>query len=311
MTTCHFKNVLSTFDGISVAQIALQRAGITYDNYYASEINEPSMRVTQRNFPGTYQVGDVRGYPLTWLPPLDFLFGGSPCQDISGMNMYKLGLLGDKSSLFYRFHQLWQLYKPKYFFLENVTGNKEATEQITRIMGVRPVKLCSSLVSAQHRNRYYWTNIKLNTLPANKGILLQDILEPTVGEEYFITPGREAFVRRQIAKAKGFAGIDQPKTGALLRRHNESWSGDYVTQGGRVRKLTPIEWERLQTIPDNYTAGENEIERYRMLGDSWTADIIAHFLKNIGNGTKTVRPKGSRKPETVLSQLEMFTGLQA
>src|SRR6185369_569934 len=169
----HSMDVLSMFDGISCLQIALERAEIKVDKYYASEINRNSIKVTQRHYPKTIQLGNVNDVDFNVLRGVRLLAGGSPCQDISALNKRQQGLKGRKSSLFYKFLEAKEALGPNIeWLLENVSGN--ATEEISRALGRKPIKLDSRLVSAQTRKRLYWTNIPVNSLPKNKNILLTD-----------------------------------------------------------------------------------------------------------------------------------------
>jgi len=182
-------NVFSAFDGMSCGQIALRRTGIQYDNYYASEIKKHAIKVTQHNFPNTIQLGDIRNIKASDLPKIDLLIGGSPCQDFSSANAVRAGLKGEKSSLFYEYYRLLQELKPKFFLLENVRMDKKSYEIISRLMNTYPVNINSSRVSAQLRNRFYWTNIgpadydlfgfRKSTIPQpkDKHINLCDIIE--------------------------------------------------------------------------------------------------------------------------------------
>ena len=294
-------NVLSLFDGMSCGQIALERAAIKVKNYYASEIDKPAINVARYNYPEMTSFGDVNelffyhntGFEIkngdSWLNvpydgEIDLLIGGSPCQDISNLSKFKLGLEGEKSSLFYQYWRMWQETKPKYFLLENVAGNKSAIDSITKLMGVKPIRICSSWVSAQTRMRYYWTNIPVNTLPKRTNTRLVDILEKNVDEKYFLKDGRLKWLlgasgRRSLKKR--FVGIDTELAGCITKRSEGSWNCTYVTQNDRIRTLTPIEYERLQTVPDNYTACVIDKHRYEMLGNGWTVDIIAHILKHM------------------------------
>ena len=280
-------NVLSLFDGMSCGQIALDRIGIKVHNYYASEIEKKSMQVTMFNYPNTIQLGSVVDIKGEQLPEIDLLIGGSPCQDISNLNKFKEGLDGSKSSLFYQYWRMWQETKPKYFLLENVAGNKSAIASITKLMGVRPIKICSSWVCAQTRMRYYWTNIPVNTLPKKTNTRLTDILQEDVDEKYFLKDGRLKWLlgsSGQRSLNKRFVGIDTDLAGCITKRSEGSWNCTYVTQNNRLRTLTPIEYERLQTVPDNYTACVDDKFRYEMLGNGWTVDIICHILKHIPSG---------------------------
>lgn len=296
-------NVLSLFDGMSCGQIALERAEIKVDNYFASEIEAESIKVTQFNYPKTIQLGDIKNISYTnggieidesfskirvIGASIDLIIGGSPCQDISNLSKFQLGLDGEKSSLFY---QYWRLYtevkkvNPKVLFLlENVAGNKEAIRSITKIMGVRPIKISSNWVSAQNRMRYYWTNIPVNSLPSKKRITLGDILQKNVDERYFLKEGRLKWLTSESGAksvSKRFTGIDPDKAGCLTKRGEKSWNCTYVTQNNKIRTLTPIEYERLQTVPDNYTSIVEDKFRYEMLGNGWTVDIVSHIFKHI------------------------------
>ena len=280
-------NVLSLFDGISCGQIALDISQIKYDTYYSSEIDSKAMSVTNYNYPNTIQLGSVVDIKGEQLPEIDLLIGGSPCQDISNLNKFKEGLDGSKSSLFYQYWRMWQETKPKYFLLENVAGNKSAIASITKLMGVRPIKICSSWVCAQTRMRYYWTNIPVNTLPKKTNTRLTDILQEDVDEKYFLKDGRLKWLlgsSGQRSLNKRFVGIDTDLAGCITKRSEGSWNCTYVTQNNRLRTLTPIEYERLQTVPDNYTACVDDKFRYEMLGNGWTVDIICHILKHIPSG---------------------------
>ena len=165
-------NVLSLFDGISCGQIALERAGIKVDNYYASEIKPIAIKVTQAHYPNTIQLGDVTKIEAKELPKIDLLIGGSPCQDFSCANLTRNGLEGEKSSLFYHYLRLLRELKPKYFLLENVKMKKADEAKINELLGVEPIAINSKLLSAQNRPRLYWTNIPNIVAPDDKGINL-------------------------------------------------------------------------------------------------------------------------------------------
>ena len=169
-------NVLSLFDGISCGQIALERAGIKVDKYFACEIKPIAIKVTQTNYPNTIQLGDVTKVTGEDLPKIDLLIGGSPCQDFSKANIVKDGLQGQKSSLFYQYLRLLKELSPKYFLLENVVMKKEDQDTISNLLGVQPIMIDSKLVSAQSRQRLYWTNIPNITIPEDKGITLESVL---------------------------------------------------------------------------------------------------------------------------------------
>jgi site-specific DNA-cytosine methylase len=282
-------NVVSFFDGISCAQVALERASIPVDKFFACEIATEPIKVTQHNYPRTIQLGDVRNVHYKDLGvDVQLIAAGSPCQDISNLSKFKLGLDGDKSSLFFEFWRMWQEIREDnpnvYFLLENVAGNKSAIATITKLMGKRPIKISSNWVSAQNRMRYYWTNIPVNTLPIKKRLSLTDILEKNVDEKYFLTEGRLKWLTGESglkSQKKRFAGIDREKADCLTVRGEKSWNCNYVTDNGRIRTLTPVEYERLQTLPDGYTSIIEDSHRYEAIGNGWTIDIISHILKHM------------------------------
>jgi len=276
-------NVLSLFDGMSCGQIALERANVSVCRYFASEIEQQSIKVTQSNFPNTIQLGDIYQVNSNDLPKIDLIIGGSPCQDISNLSKFKLGLDGNKSSLFYQYWRMWQETKPKYFLLENVVGNKKAIRTITKLMGVRPIKISSNWVSAQNRMRYYWTNIPVNSVPEKKRIKLKDILEENVDEKYYQNDGWLKWWQKnsEFQLAKGYSTLNADIAACLTKRMYASWNGNFIQDKKGIRRLTPIECERLQTVPDKYTEAADDKYRYEMLGNGWTVDIIAYILKHI------------------------------
>lgn len=421
-------NVLSLFDGMSCGQIALNRLGISYDNYFASELDKYAIKVTQNNFPNTVQLGDVTKVnvradgiyvgddilteeKISKVIP-DLLIGGSPCQGFSFAGK-QLNFEDPRSKLFFEYVRILneiRKYNPSILFLlENVKMKKEYQDIISEHMGCEPIKINSALVSAQNRERLYWTNIPVNSMPEDKGILLKDVIEygevdrskslcieanyhkggneemylnksrrqivynvgriigrrlnsEGVREDYnknisltqcleirrdnnksnclttvdkdnvlsFLPPGRYENIYNTTGGAiRGrYDGTDKIKQQLEIRKDGKSnalttVSKDslcvqigkavdinghdilkrvYSTEGksptlntmGRgnrepkiatdekhYRKLTPIECERLQTVPDNYTACVSNSQRYKMLGNGWTVDVICHLLKNI------------------------------
>lgn len=289
-------NVLSLFDGMSCGMIALDRLGIEVTNYFASEIDKHAIKVSKENWRDTVtHIGDVtkisyeNGVLCTEVGDfeveIDLIIGGSPCQSIS--NLGDGSGLDGKSGLFYKYLELKNAVvgrNPKAkFLLENVVGNKKAIQEISKEMGVQGVLFNSNLLSAQNRARYYWTNITFD-LPSDQGILLKDILEEGVPNDSILTPGRLKWLTSEKGKAcleKRYAVIDPIKANCLTARSDASWNSNYVTREGQLTRLTPIEYERLQTVPDNYTASVRNSERYKILGNGWTVDVIAHILKGL------------------------------
>lgn len=292
-------NVLSLFDGISCGQVALERAGIKVNTYYASEINKHAIKVTQKNFPNTIQLGDITQIneeALDQLPEIDIVIGGSPCQDLS---VYKYGtvgvegLEGKKSNLFYHYERVLKYVKPKYFLLENVPMDKEWENVITDLLEVNPIMINSSLVSAALRKRLYWTNIPNLTQPEDKELVIRDIAVPSqeVPEKYwydkpFIYNGDDKKVQCTL-DIKGHRNMKEVynlnhKCNTLLADGDGGNRQKKFFQDGRCRKAMPIEYERMQTLPDNYTEGISDSARYSAIGNGWTVDVISHifsFLK--------------------------------
>lgn len=348
-------NILSLFDGISCGRLALERAGIKVDSYFASEIDKYAIQIAKKNYPDAIHIGSVTWVQYKfwrlfynqesakesgWSYPVDIhmIIWGSPCQDLSIAKKWGQWLQGEKSSLFFEYVRLLKEVKPKYFLLENVASMKKADkEEITRILTeIYPDTQCylinSALVSAQNRKRLYWTNIQWVEQPEDKGILLKDMLQ-TEGEVDMKSYCIPATYHKENTKSLE----KRNKTGLMVRvwQFNSWWQWDrvYSTEwksvslsangGGRgaktglysiynqafhedkatslwtnsqcptaktgqivikppvIRKLTPIECERLQTLPDWYTEGVSNTQRYKAIWNGWTVDIIAHIFSFI------------------------------
>lgn len=275
-------NVLSLFDGMSCGQIALNRLGIKYTNYYASEIDKHAIKVTQANYPNTIQLGDVTKIVAADLPQVDLLIGGSPCQGFSFAGK-QLNFEDPRSKLFFEFVRLLKELKPKYFLLENVRMKKDYQDIITQHLGVEPLEINSNLVSAQNRRRLYWTNIPIGGLPEDKGILVKDILLDEVDDKYYLKMNQQIWFEhnKEFQLKKKYSSLDSDKAITMLTRQYDSWNGNFVTSAGGIRKLTPVECERLQTVLDNYTSIESDRQRYKMLGNGWTVDVIKHIFQGM------------------------------
>lgn len=387
-------NVFSCFDGASCGQLALTKLGIPITNYYASEIDKYAIQVTQANFPNTIQLGDITIVDTSQLPKIDLMMGGSPCQGFSFAGR-QLNFEDPRSKLFFDFIRLRDKLKPKYVLLENVRMKKESEDIISDYMGCSPIRINSSLLSAQSRNRLYWFSelvddkyVPINvSQPQDKGIFIKDILEelpfgdipnylannwggeprgnkvksiddpkancltasmykgqiptyikkiipkenPTVSKDGLIRVGSadlngHDYLKRVYSRhgkaptltANGGGNLE-PKVGIArivnrrldengtrkdyqlelpftkvieLRQDDKSnclttLQKDNVVVKEEVygwRKLTPLECERLQTMPDNYTNHVSNSQRYKMIGNGWTVDVIAHILKGIQHG---------------------------
>lgn len=353
--------VLSLFDGMSCGMIALERAGIKVDNYFASEIDKYAMKVSAANYPDIVQVGDVQ-HVSRWslefchhVDKIDLLIGGSPCQGFSFAGK-QLNFNDPRSKLFFEFVRLKDELNPKYFMLENVSMKKEYQDVISKYLDCEPIAINSNLVSAQNRKRLYWTNIPGIEHPKDKGILLKDIVFDDSSFSYLIGRGNNPGGLRSIDGKVGamtsnswesnnfavcmhnlYGGFGETKHRTFIDKSptlRTAAGGGYIpslllskkaleymdrkVNGGRnhwdfshhsdiknnksatvvanffkgvpynvlkdlncIRKFDPIECERLQTVDDNYTNHVSNTQRYKMLGNGWTVDIIAHIFKGL------------------------------
>jgi DNA (cytosine-5)-methyltransferase 3A len=292
-------NVLSLFDGMSCGQLALQKSGIKYDKYFASEIDKHAIQVTQHNFPETIQVGNIIGLDTSTLPKIDLVFGGSPCQSFSRSGDGS-GFDG-KSGLFWEFIRILNEVKPKYFLLENVEMKKEWEKIITDAVGVEPVMIDSKFFSAQKRQRLYWTNIPFDKNIEDKNIHILDILQPngtekTINDHPLVLDINEEGFKIRNGTKKGYlyanngdcVNLEVPKSKtrrgrvSIGKTNTLNTACNYgVIVDGNMRELNILEYERLQTLPDNYTSLATLNQRKKMIGNGWTVDVIAHIFKKI------------------------------
>ena len=300
-------NVLSLFDGMSCGQIALNRVGIKYDNYFASEIEKYAIKVTQHNYPNTIQLGDVTKIKSCDLPKIDLLIGGSPCQGFS-FSGKQLNFNDPRSKLFFEFVRLVNECKPKFWLLENVVLKKEFEQIISDHLNVQPIKINSSLVSAQNRERLYWANFNIEQ-PEDRNINLIDILET----DDFINPsairGRRLNKATIIGRRLNDRGVrddynkDIPITQCLEVRATNVNKSNCITTVEKDNVLTTMpagrhpdafnrklpfryytlkEYCRLQTVPDDYFDGiVSTSQAKKMIGNGWTVDVIAHIFKGL------------------------------
>lgn len=283
-----FSSVLSLFDGMSCGQIALNRVGIEYDNYFASEIDKHAIKVTQANYPKTIQLGDVTKVNGSDLPKIDLLIGGSPCQGFSFAGK-GLNFEDPRSKLFFEFVRLKNETQPKYFLLENVVMKKEHEKVISEFLGVEPILINSNLVSAQNRKRLYWTNIPGIKQPIDKQIGWGKIREFGVADNFYYSKnGLDWLKRHGERKGKKFAiWGENDKCQMIEASHFKNYSSQRffgIEDEKGLRYITPIECERAQTVPDNYTECVSNTQRYKMLGNGWTVDVIVHILGSLLNG---------------------------
>jgi len=283
--------VLSVLDGISCGQVALKKVGIKVDQYFSSEIDKYAISVTEKNYKNTIQLGDIKLIKGKDLPRIDLLIGGSPCQGFSVAGD-RLNFNDPRSQLFFEYLRLLKECNPKYFLLENVKMKKEWKDIITECMGVEPILINSALVSAQNRQRLYWTNIPNIEQPEDRGILLKDILENSGGKGMsdnmiILSEKAMAYMNRITSKNrnhwdfKHHSDVSNEKSSAVVANFYKGIPYNVLIDYECVRHLTPIECERLQTLPDNYTEGISKTQRYKSIGNGWTVDVIAHILRNI------------------------------
>ena len=299
-------NVLSLFDGISCGQVALNNAGVKVNNYFASEIDKHAIKVTQSNYPNTKQIGDVAKVKANDLPNIDLLMGGSPCQGFS-FSGKQLNFEDPRSKLFFEFVRLIKEVKPKYWLLENVVMKQEYQDVISKHLGVEPVKLNSSLTSAQNRVRLYWANFDI-TEPTDRGIKLEDILEDTemIGPSAIRDRrlNKASILGRRLDERGKRQDYDKtvPITQCLeVRASNRDKSNCLTTvakdtvlttmEVGRhpdafnrklpFRNYTKIERCRLMNLPDNYCDEISDNQAVKATGNGWEVGMITHIFNQM------------------------------
>lgn len=282
--------VLSLFDGISCGMVALERAGIPVERYVAYEIDKNAIKISEKNYPQIEHCGDVTKADFTQYKDFDLLIGGSPCQSLSIVQSKTRQHLDGKSKLFYEFVRAKEEMQPKYFLFENVASmNRESEAVISELLGCKPILIDSADFSAQQRPRLYWTNIIFDLNYPSSDLVLKDILEDVVDEKYYYNyPLLNVNLSKQVCATMDYKNHDIHKrifnpnfkvhTLTTCRGGNTQKK---VYQNGRARKLTSLEYERLQTLPDNYTAGVADGHRYSCCGNGWTVNVIAHIFKGL------------------------------
>lgn len=294
--------VLSLFDGISCLRVAL---GNRVVEYYASEIDNNAIKISTKNYPNIKRLGSV--CDISGFTGVDLLVGGSPCTDLSIAKKGREGLKGDRSKLFYEYVRIWKEAKPTWFILENVASMSEKDkETITSILGVEPIMINAALVSAQSRKRLFWTNIPVRGSPADRGILLKDIIETgKIDDRYYM--------KNINMKIKNYNSATDPlQIGRVIGRRTDkdgkrkdgdtsieyeqrvevredqktnvistATKDNVIIEGKSIRRLTPKECERLQSLPDDYTAGVSMTARYRALGNAFNVEVIKFILSFI------------------------------
>lgn len=311
--------VLSLFDGIACARVALERAGVKVETYYSSEIDNTAIRIALKNYPSIIPVGRVEEIVVLHrrnkqiqqsafdFDNIDLLIGGR-CQDLSAAKKGREGLKGKRSGLFYEYVSVLRELKPKYFVLENVASMRVSDrDEITKELGVEPIVIDAALVSAQSRRRLFWTNIPGITQPEDRGILLKDIVEDgwamsdksrTLTASYAKGPSHTRLGTHRektmvslkpirigtMPGTKGGQGTRiyslEGKSVSLPSHPGGNKTGLYMVKED-VRPLTPTECERLQSLPDGYTEGHSKTARITALGNAFNVEVIAHIISHI------------------------------
>lgn len=353
--------ILSLFDGMSVAQQSLKEIGVSVDTYYASEVDEYAISVTQSNFPNTIQLGSVVDVKKEMVGDVDLIIGGSPCTDLSIAKKGRQGLKGEQSKLFFEFVRLVKEIRPRFFILENVASMAKDQKAIMEheLFDIPSVMINASLVSAQNRKRIFivgkWNGEKYDQVeipqPEDEGILLKDILQPAAEvDERMVVKGKSFAVTASYNGAVAWNSIEKNKKQRTMVRVgslNSGGQGDRIYSqdgksvslsangGGRgaktglyavksnynktlnydkantlgsnsqcqtaktgqgvvnlktqsIRKLTPVETLRLQSMPDDYfdkaemrNKPISNTQRYKMCGNAFNCKVIEHILKII------------------------------
>ena len=289
-------NVLSLFDGISCGQVALQRAGIKVNKYYASEIEQHPVAITQYNFPDTIQLGDInnwREWNIDW-NTVDVVIGGSPCQGLTFAGK-KLQLEDPRSKLFFVYidilNYLRNINPNIKFFLENVKMNSGSEEKFNELTGCNPYKVNSNLVSAQNRQRNYWTNIEGFNIPKDRNKLVKDVIRQEDNAKYHLSVKHlRAFHKSYNWKSTSINGKSPTLMASYYKQPPHSPYIPCEESESGYRMFSPVECERLQTLPDDYTKyGDYDgtvkevakTNRYKAIGNGWTVDIITEFFKGL------------------------------
>lgn len=283
--------VLSLFDGISCGRVALERAGIPVEQYIAYEIDPNAIKISKKNWPDIQHKGDVTKADFTEYKDFDLLIGGSPCQSLSIIQAHKRQNLKGKSKLFFEFVRAMEEMKPKFFLFENVASmNKESRQTISELLGCQPVLINANCFLPQDRPRLFWTNIPVRVDKLSEcGAKLRGIMQNDVSEKYFYN-----YQVEDVDMTKKICAHTVCKTLEMYKRvYNPEYKVGCLTavcgggqhkkvlDGGRPRKLTAVEYERCQGLPDNYTAVASDSQRYKAIGNGWAVDVIAYIFRGL------------------------------
>lgn len=297
--------ILSLFDGISCAQVALNRNGFNIEKYFASEINEEAIAITQKHFPNTVQLGNVKHiaefgfYEVSGLSKnieVDLLIGGSPCQDLSIAKRERKGLSGNRSGLFWDFLKILNELQPRYFILENVASmSRLERDTISNALSIEPVMIDAKYFSAQNRKRYFWTNIQGLFLPIeDRGLTIKDVVrgekrevveigKPVIKTKYGVrwdTSGKGYFSQNDRAYSVNGKMPTIPTARTITKIK-------FLDEDGKIKNLTFEDIEEMQGLPRGYTAGiKSKEKRGGAIGNAFNVDVVAHILKFIPKNEK-------------------------
>lgn len=280
-------NVLSLFDGLGGGRLALDELNVPINSYFASEIDQYAMAVAKKNYENIIHIGNVVDVDGKDFKGIDLLIGGSPCQGFSFAGK-QLNFNDPRSKLFFEFVRILDESKPTYFFLENVNMKKEFQDVISEMLGVQPITINSSSVAPQLRNRLYWTNIPFNEAPEPVHSKLSDIIESgyvnrdksyCIDASYYKGGNLKSYFK---SSRRQLVFLDE----ASFDKAVENYHKDIIQIKGLARMLSPVETERTQGLPDNYTLcpGVSKSQRYHMVGNGWTIPVVKHFFKFFSKG---------------------------
>lgn len=274
-------NVISLFNGMNTGRQALENVGIKVNKYYSSEIKPYAIELTQHHFPDTIQVGDVtkwREWDIDW-QSIDLILSGSPCQDLSAAGK-RAGINGKKSSLFFTFVEILEHVKalnPNVLFLQENVGSASKLDVgiMSRALGVYPVRINSSLVTAQLRDRYYWSNIRTKETMFD---VVVDIPQPKDRKIMFkdIITGGEVETNKHVSLKTNQCHSNSQEY--LIHRNETTGMLTLIKEVENVRTVNKIEMCRLQGFPDNYCDTITTAKASSLLGDGWTLPIIEHIF---------------------------------
>ena len=309
-------NVLSLFDGIGTGFLALKNAGITIDNYYASEIDEKAIYIAKKNFPQIAEIGDVEKIDIKKIKKIDLIIGGSPCQGFS-RNGKHLNFDDKRSALFFKFVEVLEDIKKQnpevLFMLENVKMKKEWEDIITEFLEVKPITIDSRIHTVQARERTYWTNIKGVTLPQKENCTIREIAEKRDLSKYISINGilfdpRISERERELVECTaGQIRIKQAtKAGYIIAEDGDGINLQFPTSKtrrgrvikgklptldcscnvcylleGAIHKITVREAERAQNLLEGYTTGLSECEARKAIGNGWNEKTVRHIFSHI------------------------------